>query len=53
MMKKYKVEYKGFIYVEAEDSEEAIEKAIDGDIVYDDINYYIACEVDDFVITID
>ena len=51
-MKKYKVKYSGFIYVEAEDPAEAIEKAIEGDTVYEETCDYEVCEVDDFGVMI-
>lgn len=51
-MKKYKVKYSGFIFVEAENIEDAVERAIDEDIVYEEKYDYEACEVDDFVVMI-
>lgn len=46
---KYKVNFYGFAYVEAEDEEEAKEKVDDGICAYSEIEYETE-EVEDFVI---
>ncbi len=46
---KYKVNFHGFAYVEAEDEEEAKEKVDDGICVYSEIEYKTE-EVEDFVV---
>lgn len=45
---KYCVEFTGFAYVEANSKEEAIQKAESNDVVYSEIEWIVAEEVDRF-----
>jgi len=47
---KYKVLFNKWVYVEAADEEEALEKAADGDTVYEEEEPVEAEEVDDFYV---
>ena len=49
-MAKFKVEFTGFVYVEADTKEEAIDKWEDGDYIYKEENPEEAYEVDEFEI---
>lgn len=49
---KYCVEFAGFAYVEADSKEEAIQKAEDDDVVYSEIEWITAEEVDEFTVRI-
>lgn len=52
-MNKYKVYYEGFVYIEAYDESEAIDKAEDEfGVIYDEKAFTHAEEVDDFMIKI-
>lgn len=46
-MKKYKLPFHGFVYVEAENEDEALEKADDGETVYGEKEWEPAEEVGD------
>lgn len=50
MMAKYKVSYSGFVYVEADTSEEAEEKAFDEEEIYSEKQVDAVIEVDEFVV---
>lgn len=47
---KYKVLFNKWVYVEADDEEEALEKAADGDTVYEEEEPLEAEEVEDFYV---
>ena len=47
-MRRYKVEFKGFAYIEAHTEGEAIEKLYDDDCVYTELEEPIAVEVEEF-----
>lgn len=49
-MKKYKVYYEGFAYVEADSKDDAIENAQDGISIYSEQVVSKIEEVDDFII---
>jgi hypothetical protein len=49
-MSKYKVPFSGFVYVEAEDKDEALDMAQDGDAIYEETNWEHAVLVDDFTV---
>lgn len=49
-MKKFKVTFAGFTYVEAESESEAIEKAQDGDTIYEEQKWEDALEVPAFIV---
>ena len=50
-MSKYKVYYEGYVYVEAEDEDEAMEIAQDGfDVIYEEKEWGDIEEVDDFAV---
>ncbi len=51
-MKKYKVSFSGFVYVEAESLDDAFEMARNDDVVYEEKDFLCAEEVDEFFITI-
>lgn len=47
---KYKVIFKKWAYVEADSEEEALDKAVDEDIVYEEEEPIEATEVDEFFV---
>lgn len=47
-MKKFKVNYSGFAYVEAEDENEAEDRYIDDESIFDEMQIDSICEVDEF-----
>lgn len=47
---KYKVEYAGFAYVEADSANEAVEKFNDGEEIFDEREITAAVEVEDFTV---
>lgn len=47
-MAKFKVEFSGFVYVEAESKDEAMDKWSNEDFVYREENPEVAYEVDEF-----
>lgn len=51
-MAKYKVEYEGFMYVEAGSREEAEEKYFNGDSIYEETGSYEIFEVSDFTVEV-
>lgn len=51
-MAKWKIEFHGFAYVEADSAEEADEKYNDGDVVFQEDNVSDPKEVDSFEVTI-
>lgn len=50
---KYKVSYRGFAYVEAENPEEAEEKKNEGDEIYSESWTESIEEVDDFIVCLE
>ena len=51
-MKKYKVEFSGFVYVEAEDEEDAKEKYNDGETIYEESEVNSVKQVSDFHVSL-
>ncbi len=49
-MAKYKIEYEGFMYVEADSREEAEQKYFDDDYIYVETGEYEVFEVSDFIV---
>lgn len=49
-MNKYRIDYSGFMYVEADSEEEAEQKYFDGDYIYDESGEYEISEVSDFIV---
>jgi len=49
---RYKVSFSGFAYVEADSKEEAEEKALDGETVYEETEIVQTEEVDEFTVRI-
>lgn len=49
-MGKYRIDYEGFMYVEADSPEEAEQKYFDGDYIYDESGEYEVSEVSDFIV---
>lgn len=47
---KYKVIFNKWAYIEADSEDEAMDKAVDGDIVYEEEEPYEALEVDEFLV---
>lgn len=47
-MKKYKLPFHGFVYVEAEDEGQALDKADNGETVYEEQEWDPTEEVDEF-----
>lgn len=47
---KFKVSYKGFVYVQARDSDHAVEQFDDGEEVYDEREVTLVEEVDEFLV---
>jgi hypothetical protein len=51
IMSKYKVYFEGYVYVEAEDEDEAMDIAQDGfDVIYEEKEWGDIEEVDDFAV---
>ena len=48
-MAKYRIDYEGFMYVEADSPEEAEQKYFDGDYIYDESGDYEISEVSEFI----
>ena len=49
-MAKFRIDYDGFMYVEADSIEEAEQKYFDGDYIYDESGDYEISEVSDFIV---
>lgn len=49
-MAKYRIEYEGFMYVEAEDYDEAEQKYFGDDYIYKESGEYEISEVSDFIV---
>lgn len=49
-MGKYKVNYSGFVYVEADSEDDAINMAQDDDTVYEEKNWGNATSVEEFIV---
>lgn len=49
-MSKYRVDFTGFVYVEADSPEEALDIAQDGEGIYEEQNWEHAQEIDDFIV---
>ena len=47
---KFKVSYKGFVYVQARDSDHAVEQFDDGEEIYDEREVALVEEVDEFLV---
>lgn len=52
-MRKYKVPFSGFVYVEADSPGDARGCAVDGDTVYEETEFGEPEEIDDFFVEID
>lgn len=52
-MKKYKVKYSGFVYVMANNADEALDMAQDGDTVYEESEWEHAILVGDFCVDLE